>query len=60
MERNQNQSPVLSVRCFKQDGAEERDQGSSYASDIWGQAGENADESSLHQRIGRLLNMLDK
>lgn len=60
MERNQNQSQVLSVRCFKQGGGEELDESSSFTADIWGQPDESADDSSLHHRIGRLLKLLDK
>ncbi len=60
MERNQNQSPVLSVRCFKQGGGEECDDSPSFAADIWGQPEQSADDSSLHHRIGRLLSLLDK
>jgi hypothetical protein len=60
MERNQNQSLGLSVRCFKQSGADERAESDSFPSDLGLHGGESAEESSLNLRIGRLLNMLDK
>jgi hypothetical protein len=60
MERNQNQSLGLSVRCFKQCGTEERHESVAYASDSSVQPSDTADDSGLNIRIGRLLNMLDK
>jgi hypothetical protein len=60
MERNQNQSPGLSVRCFKQSGADEGPASDAFPPDVGFHSGESADESSLNLRIGRLLNMLDK